>query len=406
MEINRLNDLNDLIEKYTCDLSEWEFIGSITEEDINEWQKYSQYIRHYCEDEAFLNEVDKLQEEIANLPKRWQTNENAIKEYQDNPDFYKQTVVETMVLVNDRRETSLSQSYQHIKQLLVGHGTAYDEARRDYIDSINKLIGGYEGENKLIEGLKTGLATSEQRILGNININNNEHDLIIVSKKGIFTIEIKNHYTHMLWTAKGTFKEGRKNNKTGEIEYTQIDPLKDPYNQALLHRNSLYEALKPIGDFEVQYYVVLCNWLKEPTAADNTILKRIKLLNAFIEEYSHYPDILTNEQVDTICQFIEKNSTGDKKFPLPDIAKINQITADFITSHDLRFQDIAVPKYMAICRAIVEDYAAKKIRLFNKIKNFKLGHDKDDNSLPSFSITDSLGEKFSFFFMATYCLCY
>ena len=80
MEINRLNDLNDLIEKYTCDLSEWEFIGSITEEDINEWQKYSQYIRHYCEDEAFLNEVDKLQEEIANLPKRWQTNENVIKQ--------------------------------------------------------------------------------------------------------------------------------------------------------------------------------------------------------------------------------------------------------------------------------------------------------------------------------------
>lgn len=377
--------LNNLINTYINNLPNEDILRKITNEQID---SYKNYVNYFYNDENFLSEVNELQQKIINFPHKRMKSTDIVSQYKNNPDFYKQDIVEELINFNEESDNDLFKLYYHIKDLLVGENSGYNTVIEKYLLTVNRRISGEEGENKLIERLKLGLGASKQKILTNVNINNSEHDVIIISKKGIFTIEIKNHKSHMKWTVNGKFYEGRYNGPNNQMEYELVNPLSDPYHQSVIHRNTLHDILENIGDYTIQNHVVLCNWLEEPTSDDKAILNRVKLLDGFVEEYYNYPDTLTDDEIDAIYNFIIKNQTDAKTFQIEDIAGINMLMKDFIVSHNLQYEKIMSPDHLQLSNIIQKNYANNQIALYENIINYNLNHSNNASKLLSASKLD------------------
>lgn len=133
------------------------------------------------------------------------------------------------------------------------HESRYDYYQTTLADAIVKLTTeakrmtvGFEGEEKVYSELKR-LLPDDWHFFQNIILNGSEHDILILSKKGLYSIEVKNHATIMSWDRLGRYTEYRPGRG---LRPDVIKDAVDPYSQVQSHLKSLsnlLSSLKPIS---------------------------------------------------------------------------------------------------------------------------------------------------------------
>lgn len=214
-----------------------------------------------------------------------------------------------------------------------------------YRDQLNNdwraISKGAEAEQTLHDSF-TNFISLRGKMYSNALINRSEHDILIISTKGIFTIEVKNHNSHMVWAKSGDFFEeylhnGKVVSKLSESAGECVDPLK----QTMRHRKTLKDFLwgELKKDYPVQANVMLYDYAQYPTANED-ILSKIFAPNEFIEYFDKLPEIMSEKEVNKIIKQLEKNLEEQHEFEFIDYDAIFSTIKNVMIENHLTVNDI------------------------------------------------------------------
>ena len=165
----------------------------------------------------------------------------------------KMTNSEYYILANKFIENETCSLLQQFSTV-VNKGPLFFEHAKDLMDKYSRpisqaknLITGIKAEDTVFNELK-GLIPQNLILLKNILLNGSEHDILILSKSGIYTIEVKAHSGVMEWDGLGRYTEFSLNKK-GQKHI--INGAVDPCSQAMKHRISLMNLLKSIKNLSI-----------------------------------------------------------------------------------------------------------------------------------------------------------
>lgn len=190
----------------------------------------------------------------------------------------------------------------------------YEEFQKEY----NIIKTGYEGERKV--EAEIGQYEFQFNALTNIRLevrgNSIENDLIVVSRYGVYVIEIKNYGS----TGKYGLhidKDGRWNKVIGNKREPVSSPIEQNERHALYLEEFLNKNLKRNMDtseyIKVKNIVVIANdEVDIENESDNTVIRYNNLTN-FIRKADIY---MSQEDVDSITEIIYKNALQTKKYPI------------------------------------------------------------------------------------------
>lgn len=197
----------------------------------------------------------------------------------------------------------------------------YETLGRNAIDSFDiyqknferykVLKTGYNGE-KLIEDYIENVILDQfegAQMFTNANLksnadSSNEHDVIIVCTKGIFSIEIKNYGGFIELSNTGIIK----------ISGKSVDEKNDFIIQSDNHKLNLTQVF---SNTEYKKYihtlVALAN--NEPRIINNSSFPifSYKMIRSFIDSK---PDVFTQQDIEIVCGIIRQHSVPAKKFPM------------------------------------------------------------------------------------------
>ena len=170
-----------------------------------------------------------------------------------NPPVIKLTNQEYHKMVKKFNESEAYKAASTFVSEVKAHESRYDYYQTTLADAIVKLTteakrmtAGFEGEEKVYSELKR-LLPDDWHFFQNIILNGSEHDILILSKKGLYSIEVKNHATIMSWDRLGRYTEYRPGRG---LRPDVIKDAVDPYSQVQSHLKSLsnlLSSLKPVS---------------------------------------------------------------------------------------------------------------------------------------------------------------
>lgn len=229
-----------------------------------------------------------------------------------------------------------------------------------YLDKEARIIGaGVKGEERVNEELH--MYGKAWNVFSNVRFEVNgqsvESDNIIVSKKGIFTIEAKNYAPNGNYgihiTRDGQWLKTFPNGKT-EL----MNNIASQSNRHVAYKQNLIaeEWEKKHGEaqfFHIQPLIVLANDTVQVQNETNMPIIRISQIYHHIMSQ---PDVLTDEQVTLISEIIEENRLPAKKYPLdcyfPHIEEIHEtLSKKAYTIHTL---DVMFQEYFRIVKHELE----------------------------------------------------
>ncbi|TNK96733.1 nuclease-related domain-containing protein [Fructilactobacillus sanfranciscensis] len=188
-------------------------------------------------------------------------------------------------------------------------------------EQYNKIKSGDLGEKKVLNEVKTlGSVIHNSNISNkylNGKIGNNQQDIVLISKRGLFIFEVKNWISSSSLEIKdgylvGYNKDGEENNSS--YPHKIVDQVLDHKNAILdlLIKNG-FKAYKSSegrdGDSRIHSFVTNANENCELSDHGATILD-VKDINSKI---SSYPVVFSSEDVEKIRAIIEKNQLNEKE---------------------------------------------------------------------------------------------
>jgi hypothetical protein len=187
--------------------------------------------------------------------------------------------------------------------------TAYVIAARRY----SVLVSGLRGE-KMLEKIVKKL-NGDYVVFANLPVryknNRSEIDLLIISERGILTVEVKNHSGAIIGSAEDEFWIHRKYYRAGKITETE---MKNPLKQVKRQREILKNILRSNG-IEVWIDSVLF-FSSNPSlktysdSSDISIVSNAQELLSVINNYEHPEEqakkIPTREQCDEIVRVLRE----------------------------------------------------------------------------------------------------
>lgn len=250
---------------------------------------------------------------------------------------------------------SIERFYQELGLYQDFHSKAHP-----YLDKEARIIGaGVKGEERVNEELH--MYGKAWNVFSNVRFEvkgqSVESDNIIVSKKGIFTIEAKNYAPNGNYGIRVT-RDGQwlKTFKNGETE-----PMNNIASQSNRHvaykQNLISEAWeKKHGEaqfFHIQPLIVIAN---DTVTVENETNMPIIRISQIYHHVMNQPDVLTDEQVEHISQIIEENRLPAKKYPLdcyfPHIEEIHERLAK--KAYAIHTLDVMFQEYFRIVKHELE----------------------------------------------------
>ena len=196
------------------------------------------------------------------------------------------------------------------------------------------LKTGYDGE-KLIEDYVEDVILEQfecVQMFKNANLktetgNSNEHDVIIVCTKGIFSIEIKNYEGFIEVSNAGIIK----------ISGKTVDEKGDFVIQSENHRLNLAQVFSNTK-YKKYIHMIVALAKSEPRIINDSDFPifSYKMIGPFINSK---PDVITPRDVNIVCQIIKEHLVPAKKFPMTHMF----ISNDGISSSEL-FEQYAIAK--------------------------------------------------------------
>lgn len=241
--------------------------------------------------------------------------------------------------------------------------TAYQAFREEaslYLDKEVRVIGaGVKGENRVNEELEMyGKAWNAfSNIRFEVNGQSVESDNIIVSKKGIFTIEAKNYSPNGTYGIRIT-KDGQwlKTFSNGRVE--PMNNIASQSNRHVAYKQRLisdkYEAKH--GDnkfFHIQPLIVIAN---DTVQVENETDMPIMRISQIYHHIMSQPDILTEDEIAKISEIIKENALPPKKYPLdcyfPGIETIHETLTKKVSA--IRALDVMFDEYVKVAQQELE----------------------------------------------------
>ena len=214
-------------------------------------------------------------------------------------------------------DEALEDNHQKVKEFIQAYRDKCDEANKQ--DS--KIIKGFGGEYDVTEQLVKKLNSSYLKILSGVYFDKYEHDLIIISEKGVYTVEIKNHSGTLKWENGGFSESIRGLVKEGEI--------KDPYIQCLNHKKSLANV---IDEKYFKSIILFANERVEYSADDPEIRNSIFYLEDFVQMFNASNSAFSLEKADELFNIIqEKRIYKENKFKYVDMEKADSLYRDWLS---------------------------------------------------------------------------
>ena len=188
-------------------------------------------------------------------------------------------------------------------------------------EQYNKIKSGDLGEKKVLNEVRTlGSVIHNSNISNkylNGKIGNNQQDIVLISKRGLFIFEVKNWISSSSLEIKDEYlvgynKDGEENNSS--YPHKIVDQVLDHKNAILdlLIKNG-FKAYKSSegrdGDSRIHSFVTNANENCELSDHGATILD-VKDINSKI---SSYPVVFSSEDVEKIRAIIEKNQLNEKE---------------------------------------------------------------------------------------------
>lgn len=243
---------------------------------------------------------------------------NSLNQYEINS---KNALIPLNALYNELSKYEISyESMYHFHRLLKHFNVKYQEAY-DYMSKETKIIGaGVSGEQRVNNELE--MYDYIWKYFSNVRFEfdgqSAESDNIIISKKGIFTVEVKNYSpngNYGIWIT----KDGQwlKEYPNGHLE--QMNNVTSQMNRHIAIKQKLInkEWSKHYGENHTQFLLkpifVIANDTIRITNDSDLPIMRISQIYHYIMKH---PDVFTNEEVDTLCNIIKDNMLPLKKYEL------------------------------------------------------------------------------------------
>ncbi|WP_456364031.1 nuclease-related domain-containing protein [Priestia aryabhattai] len=174
-------------------------------------------------------------------------------------------------------------------------------------------LNGLAGENRALKVVKN--LPPDYTVFSNVTLSfeeqESETDLIVVGKKGVFLIEVKNH--NGVITGKPDDKRWVQFKET-KLGGKYANPFYNPTKQVKTHVYRLSGVLKEVGySYWIQGMVYFVNPLVEVKAHSNQIpvLTLDKSFKSFLEEYEPKREVTKTEQ-QLITSSIRKQINNEK----------------------------------------------------------------------------------------------
>lgn len=207
----------------------------------------------------------------------------------------------------------LQEEAKHLQQV-------YNEAK-DYLEKEKFIMStGMNGENRVNKELDMyeGIWYNFPNVRIEVNGQSAESDNIIVSTKGIFTVEVKNYAPTGNYRIHIT-KDGQwlKINQNGNIEPMNNVTSQMNYHIALKNKFFNEKWKEKYGSMAktilIQPIFVIANDIIR--IQNDTDLPIMRISNIY-HHIMKLPDILTEEQVQQLCEIIRDNKLPPKKFEI------------------------------------------------------------------------------------------
>lgn len=312
--------LNAVLERYKNDLADLEAFKPVCEEETKKLKKQLAYIK--TKENKNVKTVlvpDKLG--------------IAYYENQEFLDKFDDFVLKLKEVTTSENTPGLDLNYKYwwIKRKPAGVKSVeknfpyaqHPENPLYYFDELEQLIGDY---NRIYRGLNAekhiynqiGEFASNWHVFKNVNVDNTENDLVIVTDTNVITLEIKAHKTTMQWNTAGAYTEyiGK-----GKI----IKDAVDPYRQTIRHATALGHALNTYVTGLVVFEDNTGTQIKcEYKDALNSLCS-INSLVKKIEELEPIKDFDKEKILETLNNIQEEN----KKYPHYDLNQILDVYTNF-----------------------------------------------------------------------------
>lgn len=325
--INKINDFK-LIQKEYIDSDQKYFPEFLTTDKIKKIDDYKKDLKNnFYSNEAFNN----FKSNVYRHYKSMTTDEFLSLYYgyksrlfQYDMSRYKTRLFESPVSHRDNQGYFDDPDFEfNVKRYFKLYGDIYEE----FTQIAQNIIKGHNTEYDIIYQLNTELKSDELQIYINVFIDQYENDVIIVSEKGVFTLEIKNHIANMHWE-NGTFRE--------KLRGIVIDDnSKDPYKQTINHEKTLNKLL----DLNIATgYVIVANNNTDLYIDDTNIKNRVYYVDEFIKMYNQLPAIIDQQQIKYINKAImSKRIYRQQRFKFYDMKAIDN--EYFILINRFKFYD-------------------------------------------------------------------
>lgn len=285
---NRLDIVNNEVEKLAC-MSQATTFGSMLKQI-----------------ESYLNPI--YNQQIL----------NSLNQYEINS---KNALIPLNTLHNELSKYGISyESMNSFNHLIKHFGVKYQEAY-DYMDKETKIIGaGINGEQRVNDELE--MHDYIWKYFSNVRFEldgqSAESDNIIISKQGIFTVEVKNYSpngNYGIWIT----KDGQwlKEYPNGHLE--QMNNVTSQMNRHIAIKQKLINKqwFKYYGENHTQFLLkpifVIANDTIRITNDSDLPIMRISQIYHYIMKH---PEVFTNEEVDTLSNIIKDNMLPLKKYEL------------------------------------------------------------------------------------------
>jgi hypothetical protein len=193
---------------------------------------------------------------------------------------------------------------------------------KDYTRRKLGIIGaGVEGEKRVEEELAMYdyLFRSFMNIRLEINGQSVETDCLVISKKGVFSIEVKNYAQHgnyeLHLTKDGQWRKIFRNGRTEPLDKNITQQLNRhiALKQKFVHDERRKRHAEQIEFIPFHPIIVLAN---DTVYIENETNMPVIRTSQIYHHMMDYPDILTDEQVKEISEIIENHMLPAKEYPV------------------------------------------------------------------------------------------
>lgn len=344
--INFLNEARAVLKEYIA--------------ETNQVDDNNRYLEEQCADGKYLEELENTYSKMttSDFYTKW-TGYKPINELMDKRIKivgYNSVLIKYDDLENYKRPSEFDKDTTDlIWKLITAYRNKYFEAEKQS----RRIIKGFNGEFEVTVDLKNRLYSDYLKIISGVHFDKYEHDIIVISDKGVFTLEIKNHFGNLVWE-NGEFRES----VNGVVKEEKIT---NPYEQCLNHKKSLCNVIDPKYVYSL---ILFANRKLTFSADDPEIANSLFYIDDFAEKFNELEPIMSPEEADQLFETIQsKRIYKDDAFQYVDMDKVDNLYQEWFSHINWKIKDDEQTnqeaKEAVEREKLIEDCAKKIINIKN-----------------------------------------